>query len=91
MNMDAYNKLTQKERDVLATASLAYEKASIGTLRALVKADNEKVFAAGVKPVDLTGTAAKAYLAMAYGATWDAAKENMPAETYNKLRSLLLK
>ena len=60
-------------------------------MRALVKVDNAKVFASGVKPVNLTGKAAKAYLDVAYGATWDAAKKVMPAATYDKLRRLLLK
>ena len=91
MNLDTYNKLTKKERDVIHAASLKYEKDSIVSLRALVKTDNAKVFAAGVKPVNLTGKAAKAYLDVAYNATWDAAKKVMPIETYNKLRKLLLK
>ena len=55
MNLDVYNKLTQKERDIIHAASLKYEKDSVATLRALVKVDNAKVFADGVKPVDLTG------------------------------------
>ena len=91
MNLDVYNKLTKKERDVIHAASIQYEKDSVESLRKLVKIDNDKVFAAGVKQVNLTGKAAKAYLAAAYGATWDAAKSVMPAETYNKLRGLLLK
>jgi TRAP-type C4-dicarboxylate transport system substrate-binding protein len=91
MNMDAYNKLTKKERDAMHAASIQYEKNSVDTLKKLVKVDNAKVFAAGVKPVDLKGKAAKAYMAMAYGATWDVAKKKMPAETYNTLRKLLLK
>ena len=91
MNLDAYNKLTKKERDAIDAASIQYEKDSVETLRALVKVDNQKVFDAGVKPVDLKGKAAKAYLDMAYGATWDAAKKRIPEATYNKLRALLLK
>jgi TRAP-type C4-dicarboxylate transport system substrate-binding protein len=91
MNLDVYNKLTKKERDAINAASIKYEKDSVETLRALVKVDNAKVFASGVKPVDLTGKAAQAYLATAYGATWDAAKKAMPAATYKKLRALLLK
>jgi len=91
MNLDVYNKLTKKERDAIHAASIKYETDSIESLRALVKVDNAKVFASGVKPVNLTGKAAKAYLDVAYGATWDAAKKVMPAATYNKLRRLLLK
>ena len=47
--------------------------------------------AAGVKHIDLKGKYCKAYLATTYGATWDAAKSKMPAETYAKLRKLMLK
>jgi TRAP-type C4-dicarboxylate transport system substrate-binding protein len=91
MNLDAYKKLSQKHRDALEKASLAYEDRSRETLRKLVLIDNQKVFASGVKHVDLKGKAATAYLDVAYNATWDAAKKRMPAETYNKLRKLLLK
>ena len=91
MNLDVYNKLTKKERDAIHAASIKYEIDSVESLRARVKVDNAKVFASGVKPVNLTGKAAKAYLDTAYGATWDAAKKVMPAATYNKLRRLLLK
>jgi TRAP-type C4-dicarboxylate transport system substrate-binding protein len=91
MNLDAYNKLTKNERDAVHAQSIQYEKDSVESLRKLVKVDNAKVFASGVKPVNLTGKAAKAYLDTVYGATWDAAKKRMPEATYNKLRSLLLK
>ena len=89
--MDVYNKLTKKERDAVHAASIKYETDSIESLRKLVKIDNAKVFASGVKPVDLTGKAAKAYLNTVYGATWDAAKKKMPPATYKELRALLLK
>lgn len=91
MNMDVYNKLTKKERDAVHAQSIKYETDSIASLRKLVKIDNAKVFASGVKPVDLKGKAAKAYLDTVYGATWDSAKKKMPAATYNELRALLLK
>ncbi|MBT5050134.1 MAG: TRAP transporter substrate-binding protein DctP [Rhodospirillaceae bacterium] len=91
MNLDAYNKLTKTQRDALDAASIQYEKDSVASLRKLVAIDNKKVFASGVKHVDLKGEAAKAYLDTAYNATWDAAKKRMPAETYNTLRKLLLK
>jgi hypothetical protein len=67
------------------------KKDSIPHHRALVKKDNAKVMAAGVKHIDLKGKYGKAYLATTYGATWDAAKSKMPAETYAKLRKLMLK
>lgn len=70
---------------------ITYEKNSVASLRKRVAIDNKKVFASGVKHVDLKGKAARTYLDTAYNATWDAAKKRMPAETYNKLRSLLLK
>ena len=91
MNLDVYNKLTQKERDAFNAAAIKYENDSIQTLRDLVKVDNAKVFASGVKPVNLTGKAAAAYIKTVYGATWDAAKSKMPADTYAELRRLLLK
>jgi hypothetical protein len=67
------------------------KKDSIPHHRALVKKDNAKVMAAGVKHIDLKGKYGKAYLSTTYGATWDAAKSKMPAETYAKQRKLMLK
>ena len=91
VNLKAYNKLSKKQRDALEAAAIKYEKTSVGHLGRLVEIDNKKVFASGVKHVDLKGKAGKAYLDVVYNATWDAAKKRMPAETYNKLRRLLLK
>jgi len=91
MNLDAYNKLSRQERAVINAAALKYEQTSGPLLRKLADIDNEKVFAAGVKHVDLTGKARDAYLDTVYNATWDGAEKHFDPATFKKIRSLLLK
>lgn len=90
INLDKYNALTKKERDVLDAAGLAFEKASTafyGKIRDIDSANLEK---AGVEFVDLPGKAGAAFTSTVYGATWASAKKKMPAETYKNLRKYLL-
>ncbi|MEE2956818.1 MAG: TRAP transporter substrate-binding protein DctP [Pseudomonadota bacterium] len=91
VNLNAWNKITQKQRDFLNAMAIQYENTSITSLKKLVDIDNKKVLAAGVKPVNLTGKAAAAYLDTVYNATWDAAAKKIPADIFKQLRAKMLK
>jgi len=90
INLDAWKKLTQKERNALDAAGLVLEKDSPAYYGAIGKKDTAKLEAAGVKLIQLKGKAGKAFTRTVYGETWAAAKKKMPADTYAKLRKLLL-
>jgi TRAP-type C4-dicarboxylate transport system substrate-binding protein len=90
INLDVWNKLTKKERNVLDAAGIAYEKASVPYYRKIGQADTNSIVNAGLKLVTLKGKAGKAFTKTVYGETWSAAKKKMPAETYAKLRKYLL-
>ena len=90
INLDVWNKLTQKERDALDAAGVEYEKKSVEYYRKIGAADTAKLVKGGVKLITLPGEAGKAFTRTVYGETWAAAKKKMPAETYAKLRKLLL-
>ncbi|MDA1327161.1 MAG: TRAP transporter substrate-binding protein DctP [Proteobacteria bacterium] len=90
INLDAYNKLSKKERDVIDAAGLDFEQKSGPHMRKLADIDNAKIFKAGVKPIDLTGKAGAAFTRTVYDSTWASAKEVLPADLYANLRRLLL-
>jgi len=60
-------------------------------MRALADKDNAKVFAAGVKVVDLQGEYGKAFTKTVMDSTWANAKKKMPANYFNDLKKYLLK
>lgn len=91
INLDAYNALNKAQRDALDKAGEEFEPASTAYMRKLADKDNAAVKADGVKFIDLGGKEGEAFTATVYGKTWEAAKEKIPAETYAKLRKLLLK
>ena len=91
INLDVWNKLTQKERDAMEAAGVKYEQDSVEYYRKIAAADTASMEKAGVKLITLEGKAGQAFTNTVYGATWDAAKEKIPADTYAKLYKLLLK
>ncbi|MFL2668359.1 MAG: TRAP transporter substrate-binding protein DctP [Alphaproteobacteria bacterium] len=91
VNLDAYNKMTKKERDSLDAWGLKFEKASTPYMRALADKDNVKVFGAGVKAIDLPGEYGKAFTKTVMGSTWAAAEKKVPAKFFKPLKKLLLK
>ena len=91
INLDSWNKLNKKQRDWLDMAGELYEIASVKYYGDIGKIDTDKMVKAGVKLITLKGKAEKAFTKTVYGATWAAAKKKMPADTYAKLRKLLLK
>jgi TRAP-type C4-dicarboxylate transport system substrate-binding protein len=92
MNLDKYKALTKKERVYLEAAALKLEDESGAAQRKIIDIDNKKVFAEGVKLVNLDAAHEKAYLNTIFGATWDAAKTDKKLVVpYAKLRKLLYK
>ena len=71
MNLDKWNSLSRKDKDVIEAAGIEYERTSGALLRKLADIDNEKVMKAGVEPVVLKGQYAEAYLATINNAVWD--------------------
>jgi TRAP-type C4-dicarboxylate transport system substrate-binding protein len=90
VNLDAWNKLTNKEKNALKAAGIKYEKDSTPYYGAIGKIDTAKLQKSGVKMIDLDGEYGKAFTKTVYGETWAAAKKKMPAELYNALREKLL-
>ena len=91
VNLDVYNKLTKKERDVLDAAGLKFEIESTPYMRKLADKDNAKVFGAGVKAIDLPGEYGKAFTKTVMGSTWASAEKKVPAKFFKPLKKLLLK
>ena len=90
INLDVWNKLNKKQRDALDAAGIAYEKASVPWYGKIGAADTANMVKAGVKLITLKGKAGEAFTKTVYGESWDSAEKKIPAETFAKLRKLLL-
>lgn len=91
MNENKWQSLSKTEKDFMMKHALAFEKASGETLRKIANADNAKIFAAGVKAIELEGEYAKAWNATVNGSTWDDAKKRKMTLSYDTIRKLLYK
>ena len=91
VNLDAYNKLTKKEKDSLDAWGLKFEKESTPKMRKLADIDNAKVFKAGVKAIELKGEYGAAFTNTIMGSTWDAASKKIDAKVFADLKKYLLK
>ena len=76
-------------RDAYPSAS--FERASGKTLRKIANKDNAKIFAAGVKKMELEGDFAKAWLNTVNGSTWNDAKKRKMTVPYDTIRKILYK
>jgi TRAP-type C4-dicarboxylate transport system substrate-binding protein len=90
INLNAYNKLTKKERAAIDAAGLKMEIESTKFYGDIGKIDTAKVKKSGVKFVTLSGKAGAAFTKTVYGATWDAAEKKIPADMFKQLRKYLL-
>ena len=75
MNLDKYKALSNKAREQIDAAGLYYEQNSGGILRKKADVDNEKVFAAGVKKMQLKEPYASALVNTIYGSSWEKMKK----------------
>ncbi len=89
INRDAYNKLTQAQRDLLDKQGRIYEVESDAILDAKAEIDNAKLKAAGVKTIVLTGKVGKAYIDTIYRAKWAQNDKKKYIVDYKKLKPLM--
>lgn len=89
MNNDKWMSLSKVEKDFLHDWAIKLETASGKTLRKIADADNQKVFAAGVKRIKLDGEYAKAYLKTVNGATWADARKRKMTVPYDVMRKAM--
>ena len=85
INLDKWNSLTQAQRDALTTSVIAYEPIAHVFYEKLVAERWAKIGKEGVKSFELTGAAARRYIAAAEQVQWDQVKKLAPNE-YDELR-----
>ncbi len=88
INRDAWNKLNDKQRQVLQDAALEIENSSEDLLA--MQAELKKQAAAGIKPIRFSAEDEKRYLQVARDAAWEAVIKASP-EYGPKLREFLAK
>ena len=88
MNLDFYNKLPGKAKNLINAVALDYEK-SATVFMEVQRAKEEKILlGAGVKEIILKGSAAAKYLSIAHSEIWKQLKSRSP-EYSDKLRAKL--
>ena len=70
INRDSFNKLSKKHQDLLISQGKVYEKGSDEILDRKAVIDANKLKAAGVETIELTGEVRKAYIDTIYRAKW---------------------
>ena len=85
INLDKWNSLTQAQRDTLTTSVIAYEPIAHVFYEKLVAERWARIGKEGVKSFELTGAAARRYIAAAEKVQWDQVKKLAPNE-YDELR-----
>ena len=90
MNLNFYNKLSQKARDLINQTAVAYEKSGPVFMEAQRAKEEKVLHGAGVKDIALKGGAAKKYLAIAHGAIWEQLAKRSP-EFGGKLKAKMYK
>jgi TRAP-type transport system periplasmic protein len=88
MNLDEWNSLSGAAKKLIDQAAVAYEADSIAFVEKQRQAEEKVLRAAGVKDIELTGSAAKKYLAIAHGEIWKQLAKRSP-EYVDKLRAKL--
>jgi TRAP-type C4-dicarboxylate transport system substrate-binding protein len=86
VNLDKWKTLPKSVQDMLNKQGLAFEENSITILRKKADIDNAKLWAAGMKKIELKGEARKAYLRTVYELAWEARKDANYTVPFAKLR-----
>jgi TRAP-type C4-dicarboxylate transport system substrate-binding protein len=86
VNLDKWKTLPKSVQDMLNKQGLAFEENSIPTLRKKANADNEKLWAAGLKKIELKGDVRRAYLTTIYERSWDVRKDTKYTVPFAKLK-----
>lgn len=85
VNLDKWKALSQKGKDALDAAGIEFEKSSVGFIARHAKEDAARLAEQGIKPFELTGTAARKYLSIANEGMWARLKDRSPH--YQALRA----
>jgi TRAP-type mannitol/chloroaromatic compound transport system substrate-binding protein len=80
INLDVWKGLTQKGRDALQAASVAYENKSLAYMEERRKKDEAAVLAAGAKDIVLKGAGLQHYIDSANIAVWERLKKLSPGQ-----------
>ena len=86
INLDKWKTLSKSIQDKLTKAGLAFEQGSEPVLRKKANIDNEKLWAAGLKKIELKGDVRKAYLRTVYELAWDVRKDKKYTVPFAKLK-----
>ena len=87
INLDRFRGLSKAHQDLLVAQGLAYERDSDAILAEKSAVDNARLAAAGVKTIELTGAARRAYLDTIYSAKWAENDTQKYAVDYGLLKS----
>lgn len=88
MNVDKWNSLTQKQKEILMEVALHQEKVGPAFMAEHAEKETKTFREAGVKDLVLEGKAAERYLGIAYDVIWQELEKRAP-ESVEKLRPLL--
>ncbi len=86
INLNKWNSLPKSVQDKLTQTGLAFEDESVTILRKKADADNEKLWASGLKKMHLKGEARKAYLRTVYELAWEVRSKNNFTVPFAKLK-----
>ena len=86
INLDKWKTLSKSVQDKLTQAGLAFEQGSEPILRKKADADNEKLWASGLKKLELKGEARSAYLRTVYELAWEMRSKNKFTVPFAKLK-----
>jgi TRAP-type C4-dicarboxylate transport system substrate-binding protein len=87
MNLDFYNKLSGKAKNLINSVAADYEKSAVVYMEAQRAAEEKILLGAGVKDIKLTGSAAAKYLSIAHSEIWKQLKDR--SEYSARLRAKL--
>ena len=86
VNLDKWKTLPKSVQDMLNKQGLAFEENSITILRKKANVDNEKLWASGLKKIELKGAVQSAYLRTIYERSWEARKDRKYTVPFAKLK-----
>lgn len=78
VNLDKWNKLSPKAREILQSAAIAYEKESYDFWQAEQEKIRKEQAAKDIKPLALEGKGKNEFLSAAYGSSWERVGKSSP-------------
>lgn len=87
INLDKFNSLSKQVQEMLVKVGMDFEERSQTILRKKADLDNEKLFKAGMKKLELKGRVGKAYIQTIYGAKWKDNEKRKYVVPFEKLKA----